>query len=61
MALLDIWDMLQSMGKDISSFLVPKIEESFDTTICQRREIVEESMIEFDPEHVHLTCSLNPE
>jgi ATP-dependent DNA helicase PIF1 len=61
MALLDIQDTLQSMGKDISSFPLLEIEESFDATRCQTREIVEESMIELDPEHVHLAYSLNPE
>jgi ATP-dependent DNA helicase PIF1 len=61
MALLDIRDMLQSMGRDISSFPLPEIEESFDATSCQTREIVEESIIEFDPGHVHIASSLNPE
>jgi ATP-dependent DNA helicase PIF1 len=61
MALLDIRGMLQSMGKDISSFPLPAIEESFDATSCQTREIIEESMIELNPEHVHLASSLNPE
>jgi ATP-dependent DNA helicase PIF1 len=61
MALLDIQDMLQSMGTDISSFPLPEIEESFNATSCQTREIVEESMIELNPEHVHLASSLNPE
>jgi hypothetical protein len=61
MALLDIQGMLQSMGKDISSFTLLEIEESFDATSCQTREIVEEFMIELNPEHVHLASSLNPE
>jgi hypothetical protein len=61
MALLDIQDMLQSMGKDISSFPLPEIEGSFNATSCQTREIVEESMIDLNPEHVHLASSLNPE
>jgi ATP-dependent DNA helicase PIF1 len=61
MDLLDIRGMLQSMGKDISSFTLPEIEESFDATSCQTREMVEEFMIELNPEHVHLASSLNPE
>jgi hypothetical protein len=45
MALLDIRDMLQLMGKDISSFPLPEIDESFNATNCEAREIIEESMI----------------
>ncbi|XP_062179400.1 uncharacterized protein LOC133884010 [Phragmites australis] len=60
-ALLDIRNMLQSMGKHISSFPLPKINESYDATSSEAREIIEESMIEVDREHICLEDSLNPE
>ncbi|KAL6645873.1 hypothetical protein ACP70R_017481 [Stipagrostis hirtigluma subsp. patula] len=61
MALLDIRNMLQSMGKDISSFPLPEIDESYDATSNEAREIIEESTIEVNQEHICLSSSLNPE
>ena len=61
MALLDIKTMLQSMGKDISSFPLPEIEDSYDSPDNEAREIIEESTIEVDPEHIGLSSFLNPE
>ncbi|KAL6634793.1 hypothetical protein ACP70R_027464 [Stipagrostis hirtigluma subsp. patula] len=61
MALIDIRNMLQSMGKDISSFPLPEIDDSYDTTSNEAREIIEESTIEVDQEHICLSSSLNPE
>ncbi|KAL6888323.1 hypothetical protein ACP4OV_009349 [Aristida adscensionis] len=61
MALLDIRNMLQSMGKDISSFPLPKIDESYDMINNEAREIIEESTIVVDQEHIYLSSSLNPE
>lgn len=61
MVLHDIKNMLESMGKDIASFPLPKIDESYDTTAGEVREIIEEAMIEVDHEHTCLASSLNPE
>uniref|UniRef100_A0A453CJP7 DNA helicase Pif1-like 2B domain-containing protein n=1 Tax=Aegilops tauschii subsp. strangulata TaxID=200361 RepID=A0A453CJP7_AEGTS len=61
MALLDIKNMLESMGKDISSFPLPEIDESYDASDNEAREIIEESTIEVDPEHLGLSSFLNPE
>lgn len=48
MALLDIRDMLQSMGMEISTFPLPRVDDSFDATNSEAREIIEESKIEVD-------------
>ena len=61
MVLLDIRDMLQSMGKDITLFPLPKIDETHDYTGGEAREIIEESTIEVDQDHTSLASSLNPE
>lgn len=49
MALLDIKSMLESMGKDISSFPLPEIDESYDGSNNEAREITEESTIGVNP------------
>ncbi|WVZ94526.1 hypothetical protein U9M48_040407 [Paspalum notatum var. saurae] len=54
MVLIDIRNMLQSMGKDIRSYPLPEIDEV-------SREIYEESIIEVDPDHETLAASLNTE
>lgn len=61
MVLLDIRNMLQSMGKEITSFPLPEIDESYDTSGSEPREIFEESTIEVDHGHMDLSSSLNPE
>ena len=43
--LIDIRNMLQSMGKDIKSFPLPDIDEEFDSATGVAREIFEESVI----------------
>jgi hypothetical protein len=45
MVLIEIQGMLQSMGKEISSFPLPEIDESHDSTRGDPREIIEESSI----------------
>ena len=42
MVLLDIRGMLQSMGKDIVDFALPSIDDVFDPTEGEAREIIEE-------------------
>ena len=49
------------MGKDISSFPLPEIDDSYDAPDNEAREIIEESTIEVDPEHLGLSSFLNPE
>ncbi|XP_062213715.1 uncharacterized protein LOC133914676 [Phragmites australis] len=61
MVLLDIRNMLQSMGKDISSFPLPEIEEEHDTMSGEVREIFEERSIEVDHEFASIVSSLNLE
>ena len=61
MVLLDIRNMLESMSKEITSFPLPDIDETHDTTGGEAREVIEESTIEVDIEHVSLVSSLNPE
>uniref|UniRef100_A0A453I9Q3 ATP-dependent DNA helicase n=1 Tax=Aegilops tauschii subsp. strangulata TaxID=200361 RepID=A0A453I9Q3_AEGTS len=61
MALLDIKNMLESMGKDISSFPLPEIDKSYDALDNEAREIIKESTIEVDPEHLGFSSFLNPE
>ena len=58
--LLDIRNMLQSMGKDITSLPLLAIDESHNIAGGEAREIFEESTIELDPEHASLSSSLNP-
>ncbi|KAM0849405.1 hypothetical protein ACQ4PT_053753 [Festuca glaucescens] len=57
--LIDIRNMLQSMGKDIKSFPLPDIDEEFDSATGVEREIFEESVIEPSEEDINLSDSLN--
>lgn len=61
MVLVDIRNMLQSMGKDIRSFPLPDIDEQYDTSGGQDKEILEETSIEIDQDHSTLSSSLNLE
>jgi hypothetical protein len=57
--LIDIRNMLQSMGKDIKSIPLPDIDEEFDSATGVVREIFEESTIEPNDEDKTLSDSLN--
>uniref|UniRef100_K4AMU8 ATP-dependent DNA helicase n=1 Tax=Setaria italica TaxID=4555 RepID=K4AMU8_SETIT len=59
--LIDIRNMLQSMGKDIRSFPLPRIDDAYDDASGIPREIFEEASIDQDPEDVGLSDSLNEE
>nr|XP_045088631.1 uncharacterized protein LOC120973325 [Aegilops tauschii subsp. strangulata] len=61
MVLLDIRGMLQSMGKDIVDFALPSIDDAFDPTEGEAREVIEESTVEFDVDDIKLASSLNLE
>ena len=61
MVLVDIRNMLQSMGKGIRSFPLPDIDHSYDDASHIPREIFEEASIEQNPEDVLLCDSLNDE
>ncbi|XP_020194319.1 uncharacterized protein [Aegilops tauschii subsp. strangulata] len=61
MVLLDIRGMLQSMGKDSIDFALPTIDDAFDPTEGEAREIIEESTVEFDESDTKLSSSLNLE
>ncbi|BAS88751.1 Os04g0357300 [Oryza sativa Japonica Group] len=61
MVLINIKDMLRSMGKDIRSFPLPGVDMLHDTTNGVPKEIIEESMIKVDPEDTALCNSLNTE
>ena len=61
MVLIDIRNMLQSMGKDIKSFPLPVIDVAYDDANGIPREIFEEASIEVDIDDVSLVDSLNPE
>nr|XP_045088974.1 uncharacterized protein LOC123497090 [Aegilops tauschii subsp. strangulata] len=61
MVLLDIRGMLQSMGKDIVDFALPSIDDAFDPTEGEAREVIEESTVEFDVDDTKLASSLNLE
>ncbi|XP_066351184.1 uncharacterized protein [Miscanthus floridulus] len=61
MVLIDIRNMLQSMGKDIRSFPLLDIDHSYDDASHIPREIFEEASIEQNPEDVLLCDSLNAE
>uniref|UniRef100_K3YL66 ATP-dependent DNA helicase n=3 Tax=Setaria italica TaxID=4555 RepID=K3YL66_SETIT len=61
MVLINIREMLQSMGKDIRSFPLPEIDEQNDTKDNTPREITEEANIEVDPEDMELPKHLNDE
>nr|XP_040251426.1 uncharacterized protein LOC120968594 [Aegilops tauschii subsp. strangulata] len=59
MVLLDIRGMLQSMGKDIVDFALPSIDDAFDPTEGEAREVIVESTVEFDVDDTKLASSLN--
>lgn len=61
MVLIDIRNMLQSMGKDIRSFPLPGIDDAYDDASGIPREIFEEASIDQDLEDVGLSDSLNEE
>uniref|UniRef100_K3YCB4 ATP-dependent DNA helicase n=2 Tax=Setaria italica TaxID=4555 RepID=K3YCB4_SETIT len=61
MVLIDIRNMLQSMGKDIRSFPLPGIDDAYDDASGIPREIFEEASIDQDLEDVGLSDSLNKE
>ena len=61
MVLIDIRNMLQSMGKDIKSFPLPVIDVAYDDANGISREIFEEASVEVDIDDVSLVNSLNPE
>uniref|UniRef100_A0A453QN98 ATP-dependent DNA helicase n=1 Tax=Aegilops tauschii subsp. strangulata TaxID=200361 RepID=A0A453QN98_AEGTS len=61
MVLLDIRGMLQSMGKDIADFSLPCIDDAFDPTEGEAREVIEESNVDFDINDTKLASSLNLE
>jgi hypothetical protein len=55
MVLIDIRGMLQSMGKEITSFPLPEIDESHDSTRGDPREIIEESSIGVETDDMNLS------
>ena len=61
MVLIDIRNMLQSMGKDIKSFPLPVIDVAYDDANGIPHEIFEEASVEVDIDDVSLVDSLNPE
>ncbi|KAL6648338.1 hypothetical protein ACP70R_012562 [Stipagrostis hirtigluma subsp. patula] len=61
MVLIDIRNMLQSMGKDIKSFPLPAIDETYDAASGLCREIYEETNIEPTADDMALSDSLNEE
>jgi ATP-dependent DNA helicase PIF1 len=61
MVLIDIRNMLQSMGKDIRSFPLPDIDHSYDDASHIPREIFEKASVEQNLEVVLLCDSLNAE
>ena len=61
MVLIDIRNMLQSMGKDIKSFPLPVIDVAYDDANGIPREIFEEASVKVDIDDVSLVNSLNPE
>ncbi|PWZ13521.1 ATP-dependent DNA helicase PIF1 [Zea mays] len=61
MVLIDIRNMLQSMGKDIKTFPLPPIIDTYDDAIGTAREVYEEESIEPTVADVALKDSLNKE
>jgi ATP-dependent DNA helicase PIF1 len=59
--LIDIRNLLQSMGKDIRLFPLPDIDHSYDDVSHIPREIFEEASVEQNPKDVLLCDSLNAE
>jgi hypothetical protein len=61
LVLIDIRNMLQSMGKDIRSFPLPQVDDAFNDAAIVPRELFEESSIEPNSEDVRLACMLKKE
>jgi hypothetical protein len=61
MVLIDIRNMLQSMGKDINTFPLPPIIDAYDNAIGTARDVYEEESIEPAVGDVALKDSLNKE
>jgi hypothetical protein len=61
MVLIDIWNMLQSMEKDIKTFPLPPIMDAYDDAIGTAREVYKEEIIELAAGDVALKDSLNKE
>ncbi|PWZ10229.1 ATP-dependent DNA helicase PIF1 [Zea mays] len=61
MVLIDIRNMLQSMGKDIKTFPLPPMIDAYDDAIGTAREVYEEESIQPTVEDVSLKDSLNEE
>ena len=61
MVLINIRNMLQSMGKDIKTFPLSEIDEMYDDANGIPREIFEEASVEVDIDDVSLVNSLNLE
>ncbi|AQK60686.1 hypothetical protein ZEAMMB73_Zm00001d053905 [Zea mays] len=61
MVLIDIRNMLQSMGKDINTFPLPPIIDAYDDAIGTAREVYEEESIQPTAGDVALKDSLNEE
>ena len=61
MVLIDLKNMLQSMGKDIKSFPLPDIDDTYDTASGIPRENFEEASIAPSADDVALSKSLNIE
>ncbi|PWZ06841.1 ATP-dependent DNA helicase PIF1 [Zea mays] len=61
MVLIDIRNMLQSMGKDIKTFPLPPMIDAYDDAIGTTREVYEEESIQPTAEDVALKDSLNKE
>jgi hypothetical protein len=61
MVLIDIRNMLHSMGKDIKTFPLPHIINAYDDAIGTAREVYEEEIIKPAAGDVALKDSLNKE
>ncbi|ONM00094.1 hypothetical protein ZEAMMB73_Zm00001d030055 [Zea mays] len=61
MVLIDIRNMLQSMGKDIKTFPLPPIIDTYDDAIATAREVYEEESVEPTVADVALKETLNEE
>ncbi|WVZ76928.1 hypothetical protein U9M48_024846 [Paspalum notatum var. saurae] len=61
MVLIDIRNMLQSMGKDINAYPLPKIIDRYDDAVGTVREEYEERIIESTTQDMALKDSLNEE
>jgi hypothetical protein len=61
MVLIDIRNLLQSMGKEISTYPLPDIDDTYDASCDIPREIFEETNIETNKDDVALSDTLNEE